>query len=81
MAMRSYRRRTHVAPRRERTPHGGSRVAESARIEQQDSCGLCHDPIVVYDDLRLDDNGQPAAWLYHIECYDCGQAPIRGSAG
>jgi hypothetical protein len=32
-----------------------------------------HDPIVVIDDLRLDEHGQPAAWLYHVECYHCGQ--------
>jgi hypothetical protein len=47
-------------------------MAEVIRIDQ-DPCGLRHDPIVVYDDLRIDKDGRPAAWLYHVECYVCGQ--------
>ena len=31
-----------------------------------------HEPIVVYDDLRIDEHGRPAAWLYHLECLTCG---------
>ncbi len=33
-----------------------------------------HDPIVVIDDQRVDERGRPVAWLWHVECFHCGQS-------
>jgi hypothetical protein len=32
-----------------------------------------HDPIRVVYDLQLDEDGKPECWLWHLECYSCGQ--------
>jgi hypothetical protein len=44
---------------------GGSGMVQVARHE--------HYPIVVVDDLKLDREGQPACWLWHVECLGCGE--------
>ena len=31
------------------------------------------DPIIVYDDLEVDEHGRPVKWLWHVECIRCGQ--------
>jgi len=31
-----------------------------------------HDPVAVIDDRRTDERGEPVAWVWHMECYDCG---------
>lgn len=32
-----------------------------------------HDPIRVNHTLETDDDGRPARWLWHVECYGCGE--------
>jgi hypothetical protein len=31
------------------------------------------DPVIVYDDLEIDQQGRPARWRWHVECIRCGQ--------
>jgi hypothetical protein len=44
-------------------------VVEMVEVAEQHE----HDPIRVIDDLRLGQDGKPECWLWHLECYDCGQ--------
>ncbi len=32
-----------------------------------------HDPIRVVNDLVMDQAGRPERWLWHVECYRCGE--------
>ena len=51
-----------------------------ARQQLHAEDGHEEDPIIVYDDLEVDEHGRPARWLWHVECIRCGQPLPYASA-